>query len=109
LKQEAAMLAIGGIGPALRMRHGPAERYEPDALATGSRALIPVAVPAPGDRPAAPTRRPLATFLAHLIATQTQAPQTRARRRAEPADVTGTYLAATKARRETRSKWDCQA
>ena len=88
------MLAIGGIGTSaatLRTRHGPAARYEPDAPATESRALIPVAAPAPGDRPAAPTRRPLAAFLAHLIATQTQAPQTRVRRRAEPAEVLATY------------------
>jgi hypothetical protein len=112
LKQEAAMLAIGGMGTSaatLRTRCGPAARYEPDAPATESRALIPVAAPAPGDRPDAPTRRPLAAFLAHLIATQTQAPQTRVRRRAEPVDVTGTYFAATRACRETRSKFDRQA
>jgi len=46
---------------------------------------------------AAPPRRPAAIlcrdpqFLAHLIATRTQAPQTRSRRRAEPAEAVAAY------------------
>jgi hypothetical protein len=40
-------------------------------------------------------------FLAHLIATAQQAPQTRTRRRAEPADARATYLAASVARPES--------
>jgi hypothetical protein len=94
LKQEAAMFAIRGIGTsaaAPRMRCGPAARDEPDAPTTASRALIPVAAPFPGGRPATLTRRPLAAFLAHLIATQTQAPQTRVRRRAEPEEAMAVY------------------
>lgn len=55
---------------------------EPKALASSSRALVPL-TPS-GDAPdTPPTRaRPLAPFLAQLIATKQGAPQTRARRRA---------------------------
>jgi hypothetical protein len=38
---------------------------------------------------------PTAPFLAHLIATQQQMPQTRQRRRAEPEDAFAVYFAAT--------------
>jgi len=38
--------------------------------------------------------RPAATFLAHLIATAQQLPQTRARRRIEPATACAVYTAA---------------
>jgi hypothetical protein len=38
--------------------------------------------------------RPQAAFLAHLIATAQQAPQTRARRRAEPELASASYTAA---------------
>ena len=38
--------------------------------------------------------RPAAAFLAQLIATAQQAPQTRRRRRAEPTEVSGLYTAA---------------
>ena len=40
------------------------------------------------------TQRPTAEFLAQLIATAQQAPQTRQRRRGEPAEVTSAYAAA---------------
>ena len=52
-----------------------------------SRALTVIAAPV---RVAAAPRGD-AAFLAHLIATRTQAPQTRARRRAEPADAIAAY------------------
>jgi hypothetical protein len=41
-----------------------------------------------------PSTRSSAAFLAHLIATAQGAPQTRARRRAEPVDASARYLAA---------------
>jgi hypothetical protein len=44
--------------------------------------------------------RPCAVFLAHVIATAQQAPQTRARRRAEPDHATTVYGAAASARRD---------
>jgi len=63
-----------------------------DSPLTG-RALVPLES-GTGDsaRPRA-TPRP-ATFLAHLIATARQAPQTRERRRAEPAEAIAAYTAA---------------
>jgi len=75
---------------------GPAARDEgsgASAEATApARALIPL-------QPIAPTEpalrgRPQAGFLAHLIATERKLPQTRERRRAEPADAIAAYTVA---------------
>jgi len=58
-----------------------------------STALIPVA-PSDFTAPASHvTGRPRADFLAQLIATLAHAPQTRVRRRAEPADAIAAYCA----------------
>lgn len=57
--------------------------------ASESRALVgPAALNA-----VPPLPRHQATFLAHLIATKHQVPQTRARRRAEPAQAVNAYRA----------------
>jgi hypothetical protein len=62
------------------------------AGAPQSRALVPVTAPSrPRLSPSYP--RPDAAFLAHLIATAQGAPQTRERRRAEPADAILAYAA----------------
>lgn len=56
-----------------------------------SAALIPV-VPSAREAPAHyDSGRPRADFLAQLIATSGQAPQTRVRRRAEPAEAIAAY------------------
>jgi hypothetical protein len=55
------------------------------------RALVPTA---PGSPTAEVGPRPRGTFVAHLIATATDAPQTRARRRAEPDEAISVYAAA---------------
>lgn len=87
------MLAIGGIGTsaaATRVsRRGTAASN--DDQRTPGRALIAVEASAPSERICVPNRRPLAAFLAQLIATQTHAPQTRTRRRAEPDEATAVY------------------
>ncbi len=57
-----------------------------------ARALIPLQPIASGD--AGLRARPQAGFLAHLIATDRKLPQTRERRRAEPAEVIAAYAAA---------------
>jgi len=68
-----------------------------------SRSLVPVrAANNPGDF-ALSRLRPSAPFLAHLIATAQQAPQTRARRQAEPGEATARY-AATAARPRGRGR-----
>jgi hypothetical protein len=68
------------------------------------RALVPVpAAATPRERPEiGHLARPAATFLAHLIATAQQAPQTRMRRRAEPADALAHYAGAAQAVTATR-------
>jgi len=107
------MLAVGGIGTSTVMprstRRAPTVLSETEAPACESRALIPVAALALAERSGTASRRPLAAFLAQLIATQTQAPQTRVRRRAEPEDATGTYVAATALSRRARTKFERRA
>jgi hypothetical protein len=58
-----------------------------------STALVPLTPTGPEAVPLRAMRRPLADFLAHLIATSGDAPQTRARRRAASAEVTEIYRA----------------
>lgn len=60
--------------------------------AAPARALIPLQPIAPSEP--ALRGRPQAGFLAHLIATESKLPQTRERRRAEPADAIAAYTAA---------------
>jgi hypothetical protein len=54
-------------------------------------ALVPVAPNNPERVTLRAVRRPNADFIAHLIATSAQAPQTRARRRAEPEEAIAAY------------------
>jgi hypothetical protein len=103
------MTAIRCTGPAHAAGHGPNPGHRLDAAPdpdrdpqfvgrTGAqasgRALVPTTSSRSGEgdlkRP-----QPCAAFLAQLIATAQQAPQTRARRRAEPADARAVYTAAT--------------
>jgi hypothetical protein len=85
------------IGPApFPARSSPSAADRAANPATQSRALVPIAPSRLQD--ARPTSRvPCAAFLAHLIATAQQAPQTRARRRAEPADACAAYATASTA------------
>ncbi len=55
----------------------------------------------------APLQRPQAVFLAHLIATASDAPQTRQRRRADPQDAAAAYgaRAAAAAPAPASSRW----
>ena len=62
------------------------------ALASG-RALVPTTLSGPGTGHSV-GQAPPAAFLAQLIATALKAPQTRARRRAEPDDASAAYSAA---------------
>jgi hypothetical protein len=54
-------------------------------------ALVPIAPTAQDRSPTAAGSRPNADFIAQLIATSAQAPQTRARRRAEPGEAIAAY------------------
>jgi hypothetical protein len=92
-------MRIGGIGgpvfaPVARRSSGEARAG--DTPETESRALIALDAPAPSDGLRRLTGRPTAGFLAQLIATRMQAPQTRERRRAEPAEAIAVYRTMTK-------------
>ncbi len=56
-----------------------------------SSALVPIAFSKPCAETSTCLHRPGADFLAHLIATVAQAPQTRTRRRAEPDEAVAIY------------------
>ena len=58
-----------------------------------SRALVPVTPVTATHEPTPARDHCRATFLAHLIATKDQLPQTRERRRAEPEDAIAAYRA----------------
>jgi len=58
-----------------------------------STALVPIAASEPSTAPDPAVGRPRADFLAQLIATVNQVPQTRMRRRAEPAEAVAAYSA----------------
>jgi hypothetical protein len=91
-------MRIVGIGSsdirgATATRRTRRDRRAPENAETQSRALIAVEATAPVERSPAMTRYPAAPFLAQLIATHMQAPQTRARRRAELDEVIAAYSA----------------
>ena len=92
------MRIVGASGPTI---DASATRRKDDAHAleapaAASRALIAIEAPAASERTPRATRHPAAGFLAQLIATQMQAPQTRARRRAEPEEATAVYRSMTR-------------
>jgi hypothetical protein len=74
-----------------------------ETAATTSAEAVSEQIPAPASRalivlnerqPTTAAPRRDAAFLAHLLATKAQAPQTRARRRVEPAEALAAYRAA---------------
>jgi hypothetical protein len=85
----------GAISPATT-RRSASEAREEQAPETESRALIAIGAPAASERTPRLTRHPSASFLAQLIATHMQAPQTRARRRVEPEEAIAVYRSMTK-------------
>ena len=84
---------VGGAPISATTRRSTPEAPEAGASQTGSRALIAIEAPRPSERTTPSARRPNAAFLAQLIATQMQAPQTRVRRRAEPEEAIAIYAA----------------
>lgn len=72
--------------------HGGKPPHHAPSAAPASRALTVVAAPAPRETP--PLPRGDAAFIAQLIATKAQVPQTRVKRRAEPAEALAAYHAA---------------
>ena len=87
-------MQLGGINSTVpRQADLPAQRREAgsDASAADSRALVALT---PATAPSEPRSYRQATFLAHLIATKDQLPQTRERRRAEPSEAITAYRTA---------------
>jgi hypothetical protein len=86
-----------GDRPSLGHPYDPASDQElvgrTSASASG-RALVPT-TPSRASEGYAVGQSPPATFLAQLIATALKAPQTRARRRAEPGDASAVYATAS--------------
>ncbi len=81
-------------------RSSPQPQARPSAPADGptpieGRALVAINPTAASHRPILPLRRAAATFVAHLIATDAQVPQLRARRRAAPDEAIAFYAAAS--------------
>lgn len=75
------------------------EATSPDAQGTD---LIAIEPPRRSERSPLSARHPSAPFVAHLLATRMQAPQTRERRRAEPEEAIAVYRSMTKPVREKR-------
>jgi len=88
--------AGGSINASPIGQRGSGETRKWDASAAESRALIAIEAPRRVEHTPRPTRYPAAAFVAQLIATQMQAPQTRARRRAEPDEASAVYRSMTK-------------
>ena len=85
-------MRIGGSREGAFGHGGQPPREPAQSAAPASRALTVIATPAP--REATPQLpRGNTAFLAHLIATKDQAPQTREKRRAAPAEVLAAYRA----------------
>jgi hypothetical protein len=94
------MRPVGSVSAASAIRIGTArssqsslEPSPPSDTIDANRALIPLTGTAGTSAGLAPVPRPSAHFLAHLIATADQLPQTRERRRAEPQDAIAAYAA----------------
>lgn len=91
------MPVIDGIGrandPRLPPKRSPGDARSSAGTPT-SGALVPVCPAAANDGLRESPRRPATAFLAHLAATRQRAPQTRAGRRADPAEAVATYGAA---------------
>jgi hypothetical protein len=89
-------MRISPVGPigTTRSAQRPAEAGE--SVVSESRALVAVEPAAPHAGPRTLTRHPAAPFLAQLIATHLQLPQTRERRRAEPAEAIAAYRSAAR-------------
>ena len=90
------MRIVGASSPVTTLPRQFATETENAASDTSGTALIVLEAPQRSERPPQSARHPSAPFVAHLLATRMQAPQTRARRRAEPAEAIAVYRSMTK-------------
>ena len=87
-------MAMNGIGAPGGSRPVALSRSADEAALTEQRALVPVYEASRSDSHGPYTRRPSAAFLAQLIATESDEPQTRQLRRAAPDMAARAYAAA---------------
>jgi hypothetical protein len=87
---------IGASSSVPTLAQHTAPQAPESAASDAPRALISIEPPRQS-RHFLPARHPSAPFLAHLLATRMQAPQTRARRRAQPEEASAVYRSMTKA------------
>ena len=87
-------MRIGEVSSSVSRRADMPERsLDAAEQVAESRALVLVTPATATDEPTPARDHRCATFLAHLIATKDRLPQTRERRRAEPADAIAAYRA----------------
>jgi hypothetical protein len=95
------MISVSAIDSSTIVAAGNAPRRETstprEPKVSGSRALVPLTPVAPSETPVRGRTHADAGFVAHLIATDQKAPQTRERRRAEPAEAIAAYATANAA------------
>ena len=90
------IVQVDGSSVTTPPRRRATDTSEPNAAPSETRALIAVEAAVPSESSPRISGRPGAPFLAQLIATQMQAPQTRARRRVEPEEGVAAYRSMTK-------------
>ena len=86
--------ARSSVGAVSRQTASDAQDWAPPEAEC--RALIAIEAPRPTEHSPRAARHPSAPFVAHLIATRMEAPQTRARRRAGPDEAISVYRSMTK-------------
>ncbi len=86
----------GGTVPIRDTRYNMPDSVNADSPETTGRSLVPIAGQDAVRRPVVGAGRPLAAFLAQLVAAAQGAPQTRVRRRATLDHATARYAAATR-------------
>jgi len=89
-------MRIVSAGPSVSAVTPQVASYDPPPSEARGPALVTVEQPRQSERISQLARHPLAPFVAHLIATRMQAPQTRERRRAEPDEAIAVYRFMTK-------------
>jgi hypothetical protein len=77
-------------------REAASEAYDAGSTEAPGAALVAIEPPRRHEHFPQSARHPSASFVAHLLATRMQAPQTRERRRAEPEEAIAVYRSMTK-------------
>jgi hypothetical protein len=97
------MLIVGANSRvSLALRRSAGETQDSALPEAQHPALVAVEAPRQAERSPHSMGRPSAPFVAHLLATRMQAPQTRARRRAEPEAAIAIYRSMTKPATDVR-------